>query len=221
VESKNRTVFPDSVAANTTGLAHRLLGILGDSTERLILGICGAPGAGKSTLAANIASILGSDLAVVVPMDGFHLASSVIAGTPLADRRGAIDTFDSGSYRSLLHRLRTRDEPAVYAPSYRRGLEDPIAASIAIAQRTPIVITEGNYLLAEASQWQAVRRELDVVWYLNTPPEVRIPRLITRHMKFGRNAAEAEAWALGSDQTNTNLIESRRDEADLIVTLTE
>ena len=220
MEARSHQVLPDPTAETSRTLADRLMRML-TGKDRVMLGICGAPGAGKSTLAAQLAGLLGPERAVVVPMDGFHLASSVIRGTPLADRRGAIDTFDVGSYLSLLHRLRARDEEFVYAPSYRRGLEDPIAASISIPRHIPLVITEGNYLLADLPEWRAVRAELDAVWYLETPSEVRIPRLITRHVKFGRDAAAATAWALGSDQTNAQFIESRRGAADLIVTLTE
>ena len=43
------------------------------SGSRRMLGIAGAPGAGKSTLAARLAEQLGTQ-AVLVPMDGFHLA---------------------------------------------------------------------------------------------------------------------------------------------------
>jgi pantothenate kinase len=220
VESRTHQVLPDPTAETLRTLADRVMR-MPQGEERVMLGICGAPGAGKSTLAAGLAGLLGPERAVVVPMDGFHLASSVIRGTPLADRRGAVDTFDVGSYLSLLQRLRARDEECVYAPSYRRGLEDPIAASIVIPRRIPLVITEGNYLLADLPKWRAVRDELDAVWYLDTPSDVRVPRLITRHMQYGRHAAAAAAWALGSDQTNAHLIESRRGAADLIVTLTE
>jgi pantothenate kinase len=221
VEARTPAILPDVTRATVVSLAGLLAETLRASTGRTILGLCGAPGAGKSTLALNLAEVFGPERATVVPMDGFHLASNVISGTPLADRRGAIDTFDVGSYLSVLHRLRTRTEDVVYAPSYRRGLEDPIAASIVIPHEITLVITEGNYLLADMPAWRAVRAELDAVWYLETPSYVRIPRLIKRHVKFGRDAEAAQAWALGSDQTNAQFIESRRGAADLIITLTE
>jgi pantothenate kinase len=221
VEAGTPAILPDVTRATVASLAGLLKETLRASTGRTILGICGAPGAGKSTLALQLAEVLGPEQAAVVPMDGFHLASNVIKGTPLADRRGAIDTFDAGSYLSVLHRLRIRTEEVVYAPSYRRGLEDPIAASIVIPRHIPLVITEGNYLIADMPAWRAVRAELDAVWYLETPSDVRIPRLIKRHVKFGRDAEAAQAWALGSDQTNAQFIESRRGAAELIITLTE
>src|SRR6266567_6817752 len=46
---------------------------LADRGGRRILGITGAPGAGKSTLAGRLVAALG-DRAVEIGMDGFHLA---------------------------------------------------------------------------------------------------------------------------------------------------
>lgn len=203
---------------NTTidEMAAELRSLANSSEARIILGICGAPGAGKSWVADGIAGTLGPDLAVVVPFDGFHLSTAVIANTPLMSRRGAIDTFDLGSYKNLIARLRARDEDVVYAPMFRRGLEEPIASAIPVPREVPIVITEGNYLLMQHPTLRAVRDLLDAVWYLHTPATVRLPQLVARHVAFGKNASDAEEWARGSDQRNADEIESTRQWADRI-----
>ncbi|MDY7541121.1 MULTISPECIES: nucleoside/nucleotide kinase family protein [unclassified Cryobacterium] len=214
--------IPPVIEATVDELAARVRRMLAGSAKvapRIMLGLCGAPGSGKSTLAAALVERLGAETAVIVPMDGFHLATDLIRGTPLAERRGAIDTFDPGSYLSLLRRLRARDEDVVYAPSFRRGLEEPIAASIAVPRSVPVVITEGNYLLTDAPVWLELRGELDAVWYVDTPDAVRLPRLIGRHVQFGRDEADAAAFAGGSDQANADLINRTRERADLILRL--
>src|SRR5947207_15332686 len=92
---------------------------------RRLLGLAGAPGSGKSTLAAALAAAL-AERAIVVPMDGFHLANAELARLGRAGRKGAPDTFDAAGYVALLRRLRSQPahEP-VYAPAFRREIEEP------------------------------------------------------------------------------------------------
>ena len=187
------------------------------SGSRTILGIVGAPGSGKSTFAAWIQQQFGPGSAVVVPMDGFHLGNAIIDGTPLRTRKGAMDTFDAGGYLSLLRRLVRRDESVVYAPEFRRTIDEPVAASIAIPAEVPLVITEGNYLLAEQEPWKEVRAQLDEVWFVDTPPALRLSRLVARHVEFGMEPGAAQAWAEGPDETNAVLIHATRPAADRII----
>jgi len=180
--------------------------------RRRILGITGAPAAGKSTLAATLAKALAPD-AVLVPMDGFHLAASELHRLGRHERKGAPDTFDAAGYVALLQRLRANAEDVVYAPEFRREIEEPIAGAIAVPRGVPLVITEGNYLLL----WPQARTLLDEVWFVEADEQARLARLIARHMAFGRTRAEAEERAYGSDQRNAELIAASRDGADLLV----
>ncbi len=197
-----------------TELTEHLQSRLQSTGVRQIIGITGAPGTGKSTFARQLVDALGRGQTLIVPMDGFHLANEIIDGTALRDRKGAIDTFDVGGYVSLLRRLRARDEPVVYAPSYRRGLEEPIAASVAVSREIAFVITEGNYLLSMEPGWHGIRSLVDEIWFLDTAPELRVARLIERHIAFGMTREAATAWATGPDEANARLVESTRHLAD-------
>ena len=180
--------------------------------ERRLLGITGAPAAGKSTLAGSLVAALAPE-AVLVPMDGFHLATAQLRRLGRLDRKGAPDTFDAAGYLALLHRLRDRAEDVVYAPEFRREIEEPIAGAIAVPREVPLAITEGNYLL----YWNDVRELLDEVWFVDLDEPTRLARLIERHMAYGRTRAEAEQRTYGSDQRNAELIMATRMNADLIV----
>jgi pantothenate kinase len=201
-------------------LAERLRRLVSGSS-RVIVGICGAPGAGKSTVVALLAAELNRVVpgtAVVVPMDGFHLAASVIAGDDRASRRGAPDTFDPDGYAALLRRLRRNTDEIVYAPEYRREIEDPVAGAIAVAKECPIILTEGNYLLHPDSVWGRVREQLDEVWFLEAPDEdLRVARLIERHERFGKSPEYARRHVLSSDEANARLVAAHRDGADLVL----
>ena len=187
------------------------------SGRRFLLGVAGSPGSGKSTFSACLADALGTDAALVVPMDGFHLGNAIIDGTPLRRRKGAPDTFDVGGYLSLLQRLARRDEDVVYAPDFRRTIDEPVAASLAIPATVPVIITEGNYLLNADPRWQQVRAQLDEVWFIDTPHDVRLARLVERHMFYGMDRAAAEAWANGPDAANARLIEATRSRASRVI----
>lgn len=99
---------PRPSLAPTLAPAHlaRVRDLLRDGRRKL-LGLVGAPGAGKSTLALALQQAF-PGVAQVVPMDGFHLANVELQRLGRAGRKGAPDTFDSAGYVALLARLRTR-----------------------------------------------------------------------------------------------------------------
>ena len=185
---------------------------------RAILGITGPPAAGKTTLAVRLRDELG-EAAAYVPLDGFHLAHQLLAERGMVERKGAPDTFDAAGYVALLRRLRDPGEGVVYAPRFERSIEDSIANAIAVPPDVPLVITEGNYLLLQSGPWVQVPGLLDEVWYIELAEETRLRRLVSRHMEFGRDAAQARERATGSDQRNAVLIEASRDYASLVVSL--
>lgn len=192
---------------------------LARSGRRTVLGITGAPGAGKSTVSAALLDALG-DQAVLVGMDGFHLADDELVALGRRDRKGAPDTFDVGGYVALLRRLRGQAEEIVYAPRFDRGLEAAIGGAVPVHLRTPLVITEGNYLLLDDFGWHAVRPCLDEVWYLDVQPDVRSERLVERRRSFGDAPGDARAWVENVDNANGLVVETTRTKADLLVRLT-
>lgn len=184
--------------------------------RRTVLGIAGPPGAGKSTLAHAIAADLGPAVAVVVGMDGFHLAQAELERLGRAERKGAPDTFDARGYLHLLGRL-AAGEDGVYAPEFRREIEEPVAGAVLVPAAVPLVITEGNYLLLPDEPWGGLRALFDEAWYLATDEATRRDRLAARHRRFGRSAAEATARTRGSDQRNAELVAASAARADLVI----
>ena len=187
--------------------------------RRTLLGITGPPGGGKSTLAQAVADELG-DRAALVGMDGFHLAQAELVRLGRRDRMGALDTFDGAGYVALLRRLRAADE-VVYAPEFRREIEEPIAGAVAVPPDVPLVITEGNYLLVDSGPWAEVRDLLDEAWYVVQDEQRRLELLIARHVEFGKEPDYAREWVMRSDQRNAELIESTRGRADALVRIAD
>ena len=192
------------------------LNALKNGGGRKILGIVGPPGCGKSTLAAALLEFLGDD-AVAVPMDGYHLANVELARLGRAGRKGAEDTFDSAGYVSLLRRLKGQQtNEIVYAPEFRREIEEPIANAIPVFPETQLVITEGNYLLLDHGHWAGISELLDEIWYVDIDHSVRRERLVRRHMHFGRSQSAAEDWVANTDEPNAVRIEATTHRADVL-----
>jgi pantothenate kinase len=197
-----------SIPADSLARLHALMA----GGRRKLLGRVGAPGAGKSTLALALLQTVGPGRAQVVPMDGFHLANVELQRLGRAGRKGAPDTFDSAGYVALLQRLREQGphDPIVYAPEFRREIEEPIAGAIAVLPETQLVITEGNYLLHHGGPWAGAAAMLDEVWYVDIDDAVREERLQKRHQQFGRSAEAARDWVARTDAPNARLIAATR-----------
>nr|MCW2728173.1 hypothetical protein [Aeromicrobium sp.] len=204
--------------ASLNALVDRAAGLVPPG-RRALLGICGAPGAGKSSLAAKVVKRLRADGVAVahVPMDGFHLADAALTERGLLAAKGATETFDVHGYLALLRRLRAEVDHDVLAPDFERTIEQPIAAAIIVPPDTALVVTEGNYLLDDSGAWPAVRAELDEVWFVDLDDNRRRARLVERHVKFGKERAAAQAWVDEVDEPNARRVIARREHADLVV----
>ncbi len=211
----HRMSLPDS-DVSVASLAERVGALLGSADRRVLVGVAGPPGAGKSTLAAAVAEQLGPQ-AVLVPQDGFHLAQRQLEQQGLADRKGAPETFDVHGFAELLRRLRTRGDTDVYVPYFDRSLEEPVAGGIRVRPDVRIVLTEGNYLLLDRFGWSDVHAQLDECWYLDPPDEVRVERLVRRHESYGQTPGDARAWVDSVDEVNAALVARSAPRAELRV----
>lgn len=188
--------------------------------RRTIVGLVGPPGVGKSDFARALVDAAGGG-ACHVPMDGFHLADDVLSDRGLLARKGAPETFDAHGFAHLLERLGDAGaDHTIHAPAFDRTLEQPVAGAIAVGADVDLVITEGNYLLLDASGWREVRSQLDEAWYLCTNETLRLERLVARHIRFGKTPSQARKWVQRVDEPNAELVAASRSAADRCIDLT-
>ena len=197
----------------------RVKELLNSSGNRILIGIVGKPGAGKSTFSAYLLRELQSNAITVVPMDGYHLSNAVLQQLGRAERKGAPDTFDAAGFAALLKRIRSDNSADIYYPIFDRSIEESIAAQGVVTTETKVVIVEGNYLLHDKGDWKEVAGLLDETWFIDVDDEIRLQRLIARHIAFGKTPAEAEEWSRGSDEVNAEIIEQTRARAQFILQL--
>lgn len=161
-------------------LAERAVSLLAERKGgRVVVGITGPPGGGKSTLSAAVREradallLLRGDqkrrrrgdpdqpLAVVLPMDGFHYTRAQLDAFPdpaaAHARRGAPWTFDAAAFVATVARARESNSDSaapLLVPSFDHAVKDPVEGQIEIGPQAEIVLVEGNYLLLDEEPWR-------------------------------------------------------------------
>ena len=208
----------DTVEDLAESIIHRA-----ENKPRFMLGICGYPGAGKTTLSVNLAkqinALIATEVAAVVPMDGFHLPNSVLNKLDLRALKGIPDTFDATGFVHALEELRDRTNESVYLPQFDRTIDGSIENAIEIRPNHQIVIVEGNYLLLQNSPWNQIRSILDQIIFLDTAFDIIEPRLLQRHILGGRTPDAAKAKVDETDMPNARLIGATKTLADRVIRL--
>jgi pantothenate kinase len=140
-------------------------------------------------------------------MDGYHLSNEELISLNRRDRKGAPDTFDTNAFTSLITKVKNNPDSEHRFPIFHREIEASKPDEGVVQSNAKVIVIEGNYLFSEEHNWQGVFPLLDHTWFIEIDDEVRIERLIARHIRFGKTPEEAENWSKGSDEANARCIE--------------
>jgi pantothenate kinase len=186
---------------------------------RSITAIVGAPGSGKSRLAAEIAESLNArraGSAMVVAMDGFHFDDAILAARGLIPRKGAPETFDVAGLLALILRLR-HVEPETAIPVFDRGLELSRASADIVPATVRHILLEGNYLLLSQAPWRELAQHFDLSIRLAVSEDELRRRLIHRWTKFGFESQEVTRRVEENDLPNGRMLLTSARAADLVI----
>ncbi len=186
--------------------------------SRVLVAIAGAPGSGKSTIAASLCEELNKqgETAVVVPMDGFHFDDTILSARGHRARKGAPHTFDVVGLAIVLKRIKSC-EPDVAIPLFDRHLELSRAAATVVGADEKFILVEGNYLLLKSPPWKSLRPLFDITVMLDVPEAELQRRLTARILQHGHSESFAAHWIETNDMPNARTILGNSMEADILV----
>ncbi len=191
---------------------------LSKNTSRIIIGLAGLPGAGKSTLTKQWSEKMGDKIAIL-SMDGFHYYKSELRNFPDPEkafaRKGAPWTFNSKSFVDRVKQL--KEGKVTQWPDFKHG-GDPIEDAFSITHSANLILIEGLYLLYRENDWNDLQYYLDETWFLDTPEPLAQSRVISRHMKSANlSLEEATLKAQSNDLLNGKLVLNTKDKADYLI----
>ena len=192
------------------------------NTKRFLVAIAGPPGAGKSTLADNVAKALKarSESAEVLPMDGFHMDNAVLIEKGLLKRKGVPDSFDVRAFLDIVKAVRAADQE-VLVPVFDRSREIAIASARIVSADHRFIVIEGNYLLFSQGKWAELEGMFDYSIMLAPPMEVLEERLWARWRGYDLDEEAASAKVYGNDLPNGRLILENRRRADVTIDIVQ
>ncbi|RHN61638.1 putative P-loop containing nucleoside triphosphate hydrolase [Medicago truncatula] len=187
---------------------------------KVFVGLAGPPGAGKSTIAHEVAKRINKlwpektssfdsqvqppDVAIVIRMDGFHLYRSELDAMKNPEeahaRRGAPWTFNPTRLLTCLKNVRVHG--SVYAPSFDHGVGDPVQDAIFVNLEHKIIIISSLF---------------DEKWFIDIDIDKAMQRVLKRHISTGKPPDIAKQRIENNDRLNAELIMKSKKNADIII----
>ena len=181
--------------------------------SRLLLGIAGGTGSGKTTVASNIVKRLALDSITVITMDSYYRD---LADLPPTRRDEAnFDHPDSIEHDLFVEHLRTlKAGRSIEQPVYDFTRHVRTGSTVRIEPRE-VVIAEGILLFHVPE----IRETLDIRIFVDTPADIRLLRRITRDIRDRGRTLESvtEQYVRTVRPMHEEFVEPSKRFADVII----
>lgn len=208
-------------------LGQRVAQLAAISSKRVVIGITGIPGSGKTTLTSKLCDVLNRQGVATqgISQDGFHYYRQQLYlmknSREAVERRGAPFTFDAVKFLRLIEKLNDPKYQGkkIPAPSFDHSKKDPIENDVIIKPETKVIVVEGNYLALKDDVWKELAQYFDEIWRLEVLLKDAKERLVARHLAAGicNTKEEAERRAEENDLVNGRYILEELIEPTLII----
>ncbi len=192
--------------------------------HRVIIGITGPTGSGKSVISAlfqEIAKQIKLPFRLeTVGIDAFHYPNNILVsqkkdGKNLIDYKGRFDTYDVSKLISALKSFSLGKK--ISLPVYSRKIHNPIENIVTIDEQNTLLLIEGLWLLYDQERWNEIGKLLDFSIFVNADKEVVRKAVVQRHIKGGRTATEANNYYETVDSENFDLVMKTKNRANKII----
>jgi|SRR3989344_1729552 len=213
-------MFDDADRRYYTDLLRKLFDIYESKhTPRVVVGLMGPTGSGKSLTAAVLAEV-----AQQIPnpfefhtlgIDAYHFTNEYLHHSDLKERKGMPDTYDNAQLAEDI--LRFRAGETVSFPSYSRATHDPVPHAHTIKNQDALLLIEGLWLKYDKGGWEQIGPLLDFSIFIDAEKEHVRDAVIARHIRGGRSAADAAAYYDSVDASNFDAVLLSKQRADMVV----
>lgn len=192
--------------------------------SRVIIGLTGPTGAGKSLIAALLAELTRQ---IQTPfefhtlgIDAYHFTNAYLQthsanGKDLKEQKGRPETYDVAQLIADITGFRAGE--TVSFPAYSRITHEPIRNAQIISNANALLLIEGLWLQYDKCGWEQIGPLLDFSIFIDADKERVRDAVIARHMRGGRNSADAAAYYDSVDATNFDAVLPSKQRADIII----
>jgi len=185
------------------------IGNLQTQESRVIVGIAGCGGSGKTLLSTLLHRAFPNSQKLSI--DAYHLQNQRLIDLGIKDVKGIEPTLDRARFFSDVRRCKSCNE--VFLPDYDRALHEPVENRTHLQKDHNILFLEGLYVI----HWPEIRELLDYCIFLDCDQRIAKDRIVNRKVQGGRAHEDCIAHYHRVDEPTYHLLNTTKHHADILI----